>query len=56
LIEDLGKGEIINSAFGADIILIPTFSSHNYQRLTATCLTWKQFFDHIQPVSESGSQ
>eukprot|EP01127_Copromyxa_protea_P023198 TRINITY_DN8624_c0_g3_i1.p1 TRINITY_DN8624_c0_g3~~TRINITY_DN8624_c0_g3_i1.p1 ORF type:complete len:1511 (-),score=427.56 TRINITY_DN8624_c0_g3_i1:47-4435(-) len=56
LIETLGKGRIVKSAFGADIVLIPALSAHNFGKLTATCLTWKEFFNHIQPISDDQSQ
>jgi hypothetical protein len=52
LIEKLGKGTIVNKAFGADIILVPTCMKHNYHNLGAQCLTWKQFFNHIQPIDD----
>jgi len=56
LIERLGKGKITNSAFGADILLIPAFTKHNYSQLAGQCLTWKQFFNFIQPLNTSASQ
>jgi len=41
LIEKLGRGSIVTSAFGADIILVGT-GPHNYTQ--GTCLTWNEFF------------
>jgi len=51
LIEVLGKGTITNKAFGADIILVPSLIKHNYHNSGAECLTWKQFFNKIQPIN-----
>ena len=52
LIELLGKGKITNSAFSADIILVPTLIQHTYNNFHAECLNWKQFFNRIQPIDK----
>eukprot|EP01130_Rhizamoeba_saxonica_P005985 TRINITY_DN2372_c0_g1_i1.p1 TRINITY_DN2372_c0_g1~~TRINITY_DN2372_c0_g1_i1.p1 ORF type:complete len:488 (+),score=140.09 TRINITY_DN2372_c0_g1_i1:2-1465(+) len=46
LIEVLGRGELVNTAFTADIVLVG--KSHKFSG--KRCLTWSQFFNIIQPI------
>jgi len=53
LIETLGRGEIIQNAFSADLILV---SSHEKEKYRGQCLTWQEFFEVIQPMHQNSSE